>query len=156
MFEWIENSALAIWVGESLWGYPIMLGMHAVGLAIVVGIFVMLDLRMLGVIRGVSFAAFQSLFRLAWLGLIVNTLSGSALFSSQATTFVDSVPFLTKITGVILGVVFGILIQCRLKARVNDWDAADSNIESSARGLAAASLICWIGAIFAGRLIAYL
>ena len=108
VFEWLESSALAIWVGESLWGYPIMLGLHAIGLAIVVGIFVMLDLRMLRVIRGVSFNAFLSLFRLAWIGLIVNTLSGSSLFTSQATTFVESAPFLIKISSVIAGGIVGI------------------------------------------------
>ena len=156
MFEWLETSALAIWVGESLWGYPIMLGMHAVGLAIVVGIFVMLDLRILRVIRGVSFGAFLGLFRLAWIGLLFNALSGSALFSSQATTFVESAPFLIKITSVILGVILGVAIQKRLKLRLAEWDENDINIESSAIVLAVLSLVCWIGAIFAGRLIAYL
>ncbi len=156
MFEWLENTALAIWVGESLWGYPIMLGTHAIGLAIVVGIFVILDLRMLRVIRGVSFNAFLSLYRLAWIGLIFNTISGSALFTSQAVTFVESAPFLIKIAAVIAGVIVGIIIQRRLKLRAADWDIADTNIESSATALAALSLACWIGAIFAGRLIAYL
>jgi hypothetical protein len=156
VFEWLEASALAIWVGESLWGYPIMLGMHAIGLAIVVGIFVMLDLRMLGVIRGVSFNAFLSLYRLAWIGLIFNALSGSALFTSQATTFVESAPFLIKISSVIAGVVVGVLIQRRLRLRVAEWDVADTNIESSATALATISLACWLTAIFAGRLIAYL
>jgi hypothetical protein len=156
VFEWLETSALGIWVGESLWGYPIMLGTHAIGLAIVVGIFVMLDLRILRVIRGISFDAFLSLFRLAWIGLIFNTISGSALFSSQATTFVESAPFLIKIAGVICGVIIGVVLQGRLKKRVAAWDADDSNIESSATALAALSLVCWIGAIFAGRLIAYL
>ncbi len=156
VFEWLETTALAIWVGESLWGYPIVLGMHAIGLAIVVGIFIMLDLRILRVIRGVSFDAFLSLFRLAWIGLLVNTISGSALFTSQASTFVESAPFLIKISSVIAGVIVGIVIQRRLKLRAADWDIADTNIESSARALAALSLVCWIGAIFAGRLIAYL
>ncbi len=156
VFEWLETTALAIWVGESLWGYPIMLGMHAIGLAIVVGIFIMLDLRILQVIRDVSFDAFLSLFRLAWIGLLVNTISGSALFTSQASTFVESAPFLIKISSVIAGVIVGIVIQRRLKLRAADWDIADTNIESSARALAALSLVCWIGAIFAGRLIAYL
>ncbi len=156
VFEWLESSALAIWVGESLWGYPIMLGMHAIGLAIVVGIFVMLDLRMLRIIRGVSFNAFLSLFWLAWIGLIINTLSGSSLFTSQATTFVESLPFLIKISAVVAGVILGVFIQRRLKLRAADWDMSDTNIESSATALAALSLVCWIGAIFAGRLIAYL
>jgi hypothetical protein len=156
VFAWLETTALAIWVGESLWGYPIMLGMHAIGLAIVVGIFVMLDLRMLRVVRGVSFNAFSSLYRLAWIGLIFNAISGTALFTSQATTFVESAPFLIKISAVIAGVIVGVLIQRRLKLRAADWDNADTNIESSTTALAALSLACWIGAIFAGRLIAYL
>ena len=156
MFEWLEMSALAIWVGESLWGYPIMLGMHAIGLATVVGIFVVLDLRILRLIRGVSFHAFLSLYRLAWIGLLFNALSGSALFTSQATTFVESAPFLIKISAVISGVIVGIFIQRRLKSRAADWDYADTNIESSTTALAVLSLVCWIGAIFAGRLIAYL
>lgn len=156
VFEWIESSALAIWVGESLWGYPIVLGLHAIGLAIVVGIFVMLDLRILRVIRGISFEAFLSLIRLAWIGLVVNVISGSALFSSQATTFIESTPFLIKITGVIFGVVLGFVIQGRLRTQASEWDAADTNIDTFSKTLAVLSLICWIGAIFAGRLIAYL
>jgi hypothetical protein len=156
VFEWLETTALAIWVGESLWGYPFMLGMHAIGLAIVVGIFVMLDLRMLRVIRGVSFNAFLGLYRFAWAGLLINALSGSALFISQATTFVRSAPFLIKISAVIAGVILGIVIQRQLKLRVSDWDAVDASIESSAATFAVLSLVCWIGAIFAGRLIAYL
>ena len=116
----------------------------------------MLDLRMLRVIRGVSFKAFLSLFRLAWIGLIINTLSGSSLFTSQATTFVESPPFLIKISAVAAGVILGVFIQRRLKLRAADWDITDANVESSATALAALSLVCWIGAIFAGRLIAYL
>lgn len=156
MFEWLENTALAIWVGESLWGYPVMLGMHVVGLAIVVGVFVMLDLRLLGIIRGVSFTAFHSLLWLAWIGFLFNALSGSALFASQATMFIESTPFLIKISSVLTGVILGGLLQRRLKVRAVNWETADDNVESSAKVLAALSLACWIGAIFAGRLIAYL
>ena len=54
MFEWLETTAPAIWVGESLWGYPIMLGCHVVGLAIVVGLFMMRDLRLLGFFQGIG------------------------------------------------------------------------------------------------------
>lgn len=156
MFEWLESTRLATWVGESLWGYPIVLGMHAIGLAIVVGIFSMLDLRMLRVIRGVSFGAFHGLIRLAWVGFLINAVSGSALFTSQATTFVHSKPFLIKISAVIAGIVLGVFLQRRLKMRAADWDIDDANIEASAKALATLSLLCWISAIFAGRLIAYL
>ena len=156
VFEWLETTTLAIWVGESLWGYPIVLGLHAVGLAIVAGFFLILDLRLLRVIRDIPFAAFLSLFGLTWIGFVINALSGTALFTSQATTFAASTPFLIKISAVFAGIIVGIFMQRRLKMRVADWDATDASIDSSAVALAVLSLICWIVAIFAGRLTAYL
>lgn len=156
VFEWLESTALAIWVGESLWGYPIVLGLHAVGLAIVAGFFIMLDLHLLRVIRAVPLTAFLSLFRLAWTGFAINALSGSALFSSQATTFAESAPFLIKISAVFAGVIVGVAIQRQLKMHAADWDSDGARVASSVTGLAVLSLVCWIVAIFAGRLTAYL
>jgi hypothetical protein len=156
MFEWLENTSLAVWVGESIWGYPVMLGTHAVGLAIVVGIFLMLDLRILSLNQGVSFTAFQRLFSLAWVGLLINALSGAALFSSQAATFVESAPFLIKIGCIVLGVILALLIRRELKKNAADWDARQAEASGLVRPIAALSIICWLAAICAGRLIAYL
>lgn len=156
MFEALENTAVAIWVGESLWGYPVMLGMHVVGLAIVAGIFLMLDLRILGFNKGVSYASFLSLFRLAWIGLAINALSGTALFTSQATTFISNTPFLLKIGSITTGVICAVIIRNKLRINAAAWDGSDSVASGATRVVAVASLICWIGAIGAGRLIAYL
>ncbi len=156
MFEALENTAVAIWVGESLWGYPLLLGMHVVGLAVVAGIFLMLNLRILGFIKGVSYESFLSLFRLAWIGLAINALSGTALFSSQAATFISSVPFLLKIGSIVVGVICALVIRGKLRESATSWDESGSAASGSIRLYAVASLLCWIGAIGAGRLIAYL
>ena len=156
MFEALENTTAAIWVGESLWGYPLLLGMHVVGLAIVAGIFLMLDLRILGFSKGVSYASFLGLFRLAWFGLAINAISGTALFSSQATVFVENIPFLLKIGSITVGVICAVMIRSKLRDSATDWDASGSATTGSMRLLAVVSLLCWTGAIAAGRLIAYL
>ena len=44
MFATLETTELATWVAVSLWGYPFMLSLHVMGLAVVVGIFSMRDL----------------------------------------------------------------------------------------------------------------
>ena len=98
MFEWLETTPVAIWVGESLWGYPIMLGAHVVGLAIVVGLFVMRDLRLLGMFPGISYASLDSLRNLGWTGFVINAVSGCFLFSSQASFFIENTAFLLKIS----------------------------------------------------------
>jgi hypothetical protein len=156
MFESLENTSLAIWVGESIWGYPLMLGLHVIGLSIVVGIFMMLNLRVLGFNRGVSFDAFISLYRLAWTGLLVNALSGFALFSSQATIFIDSTPFLIKLSCIVIGVLLAVLLHREIVSRTPRPDAENAMSQGLARPIAALSILCWLGAICAGRLIAYL
>lgn len=65
MFEWLEYSILSVWVGESLWGYPIMLSFHVVGLAIVVGIFTILNFRLLGFFGTVEYSGFLDLYKIA-------------------------------------------------------------------------------------------
>ena len=85
MFEWLETTAPAIWVGESLWGYPIMLGCHVVGLAIVVGLFMMRDLRLLGFFQGISYQSLDSLRNL-WLECLLEGESKPGSVEEGATT----------------------------------------------------------------------
>lgn len=155
MFESLENSAMAIWVGESLWGYPIMLALHVVGLAIVVGIFVMRDLRLLGFFQGISYASLKSLQNLGWSGFVINATSGVFLFSSQATTFIESTPFLLKISMIFLAAVCAAIIQNKMRDDAVQWDS-NGKVAGSVRVLAMLSILLWTGAIIAGRLIAYL
>ena len=155
MFSWLENTSVALWVGESLWGYPSLLSLHAVGLAIVVGIFSVRDLRLLGLFTGLHPAAFLSLTKFALIGFIINAISGFLLFTSQAVTFVNSTPFLLKIGCIIAAMVLARVIQARLRRDVAA-SSGDVVIGGPTRLLAAVSLSFWLAAIIAGRLIAYL
>lgn len=155
MFSWLENTSVALWVGGSLWGYPSLLALHAVGLAVVVGIFAMRDLRLLGLFPAIPPKAFLALSKLGWIGFIVNAVSGVLLFTSQAVTFVGNIPFLIKISCIIAAMVLAGVIQARLRVELGAGSAAVV-ISDSTRIIAAISLSLWVGAIVAGRLIAYL
>lgn len=154
-FEWLENTSLAIWVGESLWGYPIMIGLHAIGLGIVVGILIIVDVRVLGSLDGIPFTTLRSLTKFAWAGFIVNMFSGVALFVSQATVFIESVPFLIKITAVLLAVAIAGILQNRFRRRADSWEGG-ATVDGSTKILAVASILMWLIAIVAGRLVAYI
>jgi hypothetical protein len=154
MLERLETSGLATWVAESLYGYPIVLGLHAIGLAIVVGLLIFVDLRLLNFLRDIPLSALLGPMKLAWIGFVVNTLSGLALFTPQATYIIYSVPFLIKIGLVFLGAAIAFYIQRQVTRNVNDWEVG--SFPSSIKAAAAISLLCWMGAIIAGRLIAYL
>lgn len=154
MFLWLESTSLAQWVALSLWAYPALLAVHIVGLAVVVGIFALRDLRLLGLFRAIRPDAFLPLSKLAWAGFVLNAVSGIMLFTSQAVTFVNNVPFLIKISAIIAGMVLAGVIQSRLRHELAGADAV--RLSTATRSIAAVSLALWTVAIVAGRLIAYL
>ena len=155
MLEWLEYTSLSIWVAESIWGYPIMLSLHIVGLAVVVGIFTVYNFRLLGFFNSLEFEPFLDFFRLAWLGLLVNFVSGFTLFSSQATFYVTNIPFLVKIFSIISGSLLALKIQLRLRSMVKARENRVTKPNWEDRFYAMISLIIWTSAIFGGRLIAY-
>ena len=154
MFLWLESTPVAQWVALSLWAYPLLLAVHIVGLAIVVGIFAIRDMRLLGLFPALQPAAFLPLSKLAWVGFIINAISGFMLFTSQAVTFVSNLPFLIKITSIVAGMVLAGVIQSRLRHELSGEGAV--NLSRSTRTIAGVSLGLWTTALIAGRLIAYL
>ena len=97
MLVWIENTSLALWVGTSLWAYPVLLSALITGLAVIVGIIAMRDFHLLGFINGVTEENFLELRNLAYCGFLINGISGLMLFSSQASYLSTNLPFLVKL-----------------------------------------------------------
>jgi hypothetical protein len=152
MFEWLENTSVALWVGESLWAYPFMLSLHVIGLAIVVGILSMLDFKLLGSFKGIRTGSFLPLVKFAWIGFLINAVSGVFLFTSQASYFVSSAVFLTKLACIFVGAILTKVMQGKLV----EAEASGSADDAGMKGLAIFSLLLWLVAITAGRLTAYI
>jgi hypothetical protein len=147
MFIWLENTSLALWVSESYYAYPALLSLHIVGLATVVGLCSMQNLKLLGLFSKLELESQLALVRLALAGFFLNLFSGLLLFSSQASYLVTNLPFLFKISLIAIAMVVSVLIQSRIKSTLS--------ASLSVKVLALASLLLWSSAIIAGRLIAY-
>jgi hypothetical protein len=104
--------------------------------------------------QGIRFEALTSFLRVAWAGFLINALSGVALFTSQATTFVTNRPFLIKISLIFLAAICTAMIQQKMRDSAESWN--DSGVPGAVKTLAAVSILFWLGAIIAGRLTAYI
>jgi len=64
MMDAIENSAYAVWVRESpsIFAYTTVLSLHAIGLAIIVGINYVVAFRLLGFVPEIKLSALRKLF----------------------------------------------------------------------------------------------
>ena len=152
--EAIENSAYPTFVRESptLWGYTLVLSLHAMGLAVVVGFSVVIALRLLGLAPSIPLAPLNRLFPIMYAGFWVNALSGLALLAANATGMLANPMFYVKIAFV----AGGVLVMRLLRRNVlTERLARDGNVSPETRTLAFASLACWGVALIAGRLTAY-
>lgn len=153
--SWLEGTAYSEWIVAGLLGWPLMLSMHAIGLAAVVGIMFAISLRMLGFFKPVPYTGLSSLLTYGWVGIAVNAYSGLSLFMAQATFYVISWPFRLKILFVILGIVNLHLTQRVLRQEAEAWQEAGA-VSRLGTGLAISSIAYWTLAVVFGRLIAYL
>lgn len=150
---WLEATGLAEWVRMSTPGYPSMIALHAIGMATMVGLSLVLDLRLLGWFGAIPLPALQRFFGLAWLGFGINFLSGAALFSAQATSYIVDVIFMTKMALVLLGAITAAILQPAV-AKSGSW--AGGQVPGGTKAVAAIAIVIWLGAIVMGRLTAYL
>ncbi len=154
IITWLESSFMAVWVGESLWGYPISLAAHSVGMAIMVGIVAMVDLRVAGFFPSLSLTSMRTAIKVAWWGFLINVVSGFALYTSQASYFTTHKAFIVKIIAIVLAAINAYILQKMLAKNSVNWDAGEA-IPTKAKQLAIFSLLLWTIAVIAGRLIAY-
>jgi hypothetical protein len=146
----LEDSVLGMIISSSIWGYPIALSLHALGMGVVVGISVMLALRILGFADAIPISAITPYWRLAKAGFLVNLLSGTALFFGSASTLAENWAFLAKIGMLIVSLI---LTYRMVQASMLD---NTGGISSRHRILAIIALCAWAATIFFGRLIGYI
>ena len=135
---------------ESGWLYAGVNTLHVFAIALLVGAIVVLDLRLLGVWRSVPVATLaRPAVAVSSFGLVLAILSGAALLSVQATEYVPN-PFLyVKFAAILVGLV-NVAFLRRAK-----WGWTDPRHTSRQAWAGLLSLLAWLTALSAGRLIAY-
>jgi uncharacterized membrane protein len=152
---WIENSAAGVFVREwpSILGFPTILFLHTLGLAMVAGAAIAIDLWILQRPQRLTPVQLAGLNKMMWLGFLINLLSGLALLLAYPAKALTNGVFYLKMA-LVLGAVY---LSARIHREFVPIDAAGvgAGLPPAARRWAAASLVCWLAAIVTGRLLAY-
>ena len=152
--SWLESSSYAMWMLNSEVALQLMMTLHAFGLAVTVGVLLALDLRLLGLYRTIPLTTLDRLLSIAWVGILLNAVSGFSIFMTEATRYVTNVPFIVKMIFVAAGSVSLVATQRLLRRNASTLEAGQ--VPPHGRGLAIGSALFWVMAVVTGRLIAYL
>jgi hypothetical protein len=149
----LQESGFAFAIRDSTWIYPIANLTHILGLALLVGSILMLDLRVLGVGRWVSV---DSLSRLTTpfsiLGICLSLVSGNVLFSADAAALASNPIFRLKMALLAAGLGNAVLFRVIWQRRIAGWR---ESAPAPAKLQAGLSGIGWLAVAGCGRLIAY-
>lgn len=151
----LDESLLAAAIETSRYTYPVLNAAHILGLATLFGSILALDLRLLGLFPNVPVQPLaNALPRVAAGGLLLAILTGLLLFTVEPLDYAANVAFLAKLAIVALGIAHALFVH-----RSSEWKAlvreAGASIGPRLRVSAVSSIALWIGAIFAGRFIAF-
>ncbi|HEY2383360.1 MAG TPA: hypothetical protein VGK48_19470 [Terriglobia bacterium] len=154
IFKTIEESGISSWIRDSpsIFAYWFILSCHAIGMGLLVGASVVIDLRLLGVAKDLPLAPLRQLYRIIWIGFWIQVVSGSLLLIAYPTKALTNPDFYLKLT--LIGLAVAVMHTIRKRVFT---DAAMSEAEMVLKGKALAvwSLVLWTGAVTAGRLLAY-
>jgi hypothetical protein len=155
MIDAIENSAYAVWVRESpsILAYTTILSLHAIGLAIIVGLNTLVALRLLGFVPGLAVQPLRKLFPWMYVGFAVNAFSGLSLLAANLRNDLTNWMFLIKLFFIALAMVNLELTRMRVFDRPGAM--ASNDLPQQARTFAISSMVLWGLATISGRLTAY-
>jgi hypothetical protein len=151
----LESSEFSGLLRSELWGWPLVLTLHVLGTAVVVGFIIIISLRLLGLFETISFSSLNRLFPVVWAAIVVQVLTGVALWMTKPTRYVADTAFVLKTLLVFIGIVMTVYFYATLRREAASWDASGSVPAKSVK-FAAASLLVWCGVVVAGRLTAHL
>ena len=151
---WPRTAAAgAALVLDNPWVWPICEVFHFVGLCLLFGVVLLVNLRLLGFVKGVAFADVNRLLPWAMVGLGINIVTGMLFFLASPEQYTQNPAFVWKI-GLIL--IAGATLLYPTMCYQAGEGTPDDRAPLLGKVIAAGSICLWIGVIFLGRFLPYL
>jgi hypothetical protein len=156
VLQYLEDSAFSEWArGESLWGWPFALTVHALGTAVVIGFVFIIGLRLLGFFRTIPLTSLRGLFPVVWIGAVFQFASGFTLWMTKPSKYLSDWAFIIKFSLVCSGLVVTAFYFLMLRREAAEWDAKGA-VPRRGKIFVAVTMLWWAAVLVAGRLTAYL
>ena len=154
LIHWIEGSTLNLWVLNTQWVWPVMEILHFIGLSLLLGGLLIVDLRLIGCFRKISIQAAQTLLPLAVSGFLINIVTGTVFFLGDPMRYATNVGFQLKMVLIGLAGLNTLWFIKTVRPTTLQWPP-DRVTSGPARATGLISLALWFGVLLLGRLIPY-
>src|SRR5947209_10624237 len=152
ILHWIRDTWLGATVRQSRWMFAAGETLHFIGLSLLVGGILIVDLRLLGFLRRIPIRAALAFLPFVIAGFLINLATGIVFFSADPMMYWPNPAFKLKMALILLAglnaLVFTVMAQRRVLGLGLDDDTG--RIAKVTAGL---SLALWLGVLLLGRLL---
>lgn len=153
--EWFRRSSIEAFVKAYRWTWPVCEVLHFIGLSLLFGVVLLVNLRILGpgVMKRASFADLHRLLPWAVGGFAINAMSGMLFFTVAPQTYTGNLAFHWKM-GLMLVAGAAVLYHTLFDEPWTLGPGEDAPL--AAKAIAVAQIFLWLGVLYFGRMIPYL
>ena len=145
--------AIGAFVTEHTWVWPAAEALHFIGLCLLFTVVLIVDLRMLGMAKKLSFSSLYQLLPFGMLGFAVNLITGMAFFISTPGQYTKNIAFHWKIVFLVfagINVLYFMLLD-------EAWEVGPGDdAPLTAKVAAASAIFLWIGVLYFGHMLPFI
>jgi uncharacterized membrane protein len=144
---------LSLFVTGTKWMWPVCETLHFIGLSLLMGIVLLVDLRMLGFMKSVSFPVLHRLLPWGILGFGINVMTGLLFFIGQPDQYIKSIPFQWKMALVLVAGANALYFTMFDEVWVLE---SGDDAPMQARVAAASAVLLWVAIMWCGNMLPFL
>jgi uncharacterized membrane protein len=150
---WISARGIGRWVTDRTWIWPTGEALHFIGLWLIFGVVLIVNLRLLGFMPTIPYSAVHRLLPWAALGFALNTITGMMFVIATPDQYADNISFIAKI-GLLLIAGLSLLYATVFEG---PWHVGAGNRAPLRVKLAGASaILAWAGVMYFGRMLPFI
>lgn len=148
---WRES--IALFSNSESWVWPACETLHFIGMPLLFGVVLIVNLRMLGMMKSISYAALHRLLPLGALGFVMNVVSGMVFFMASPDMYILNMGFTLKIVFLLLAginVIYFTVFD-------EPWTIGpEKAAPARAKLIAAVTTVSVLGVMYFGRMLPFL
>jgi hypothetical protein len=153
--KWLTATPVSIaFEQQAAWAWPLGETLHFLGLSLLMGSIGVLDLRLLGFMRGVPITVIRRFVPWAIGGFVINLLTGAYFFIVQPRYYIANPAWWPKVFLLVVAGVNVLVFERMLGPRI-DTLGPEQVPPLAFRIAGAVSLMSWLGVLYYGRMLAF-
>lgn len=153
---WLHQTSLSVALqGQVRWLWPFCESLHFAGLALLIGVAGMFDLRLMGVMKRVPIAVVADFMPWAVVGFAINLITGLVFVISEPSQYVTNPTWWLKVAFLVVSGANAIVYQVAFASRAAELPAG-ADTPTSFKIIGALSLLSWFGVLWAGRMLPFI